>query len=637
MPNARDILTAANTAYRRSTDRAALDGAAAETERLLAQDWLSAENRENADALLLRLRAKSLALAYFNEGYCAEEQAALTEFLDRAVPAAQTRGYGNTAALLLRLRAFLTVCIPILADAARQAARVRSAEGEAIAASAEEARAVEAVFARKAEESAALRALPLFGDGVAFPDVAAQIAADLNEVCAFARRTAAAMEEETARRALGETAERLPADLLRAYEYYPVLAEDARPSARVTVLCTPFEEEADLYAARQTQGEVVVLPCDTLASAAEPEKLLAVLAQRGADVLVRGAERDHGGLKNVFLAAIGFARRGRKIFFTDRTGRRAVFDALLRTAQETGAAAEVAFRLLSMPVYAQLYELLEEKGMVKNAREAVRSELPFLGFVGLNEAVRAFAGGRDWREAAVRRSRENAARAGAYLMYLPAQSMLLDSEWGTFSKETTGGRGAFDYDDIRVVDPVNIRKIMEGDFTIYQKCGAIVRYCTLCGQDRSVWTTLPDDERERRIAEATRLVMRALDVDIVPQVYIRETLHNPHAGGTCCEGGRVIYYKKGAIDDYDWLIDCICHECFHAFQYKAITGAWCEWYWAELGVNRARIEEWRKNHAAYIDLPNKGYRWQVYESEANAFALESVRTSGDIWNQIAFE
>ena len=158
-------LERANTIYHTSVQKEALAEQAQALRALLAQGWLNERNRENAEALLWRVQAKELALAYFTEGYNEDDYAALAAYCAEKQPEAEQKGYGNTAQLLERLSAFAERAHAVMADAAAEAARVRTYDWQIATSSEEECREVAALFAgkEKAAEALAEDGRALFG------------------------------------------------------------------------------------------------------------------------------------------------------------------------------------------------------------------------------------------------------------------------------------------------------------------------------------------------------------------------------------------------------------------------------------------------------------------------------------------
>ena len=146
MQTVQDTLGGANYIYHRSTDIAQLEEKAASLEQLLLSGWLNDKNRESAEALLWRVRAKILALAYFTGGYNADDGERLISFAEENGALAREKGYSNTAELLEGVAAFGKKAQQIMADAAAQACRVRTYDWKAASSSEEECREVAAAF-----------------------------------------------------------------------------------------------------------------------------------------------------------------------------------------------------------------------------------------------------------------------------------------------------------------------------------------------------------------------------------------------------------------------------------------------------------------------------------------------------------
>ncbi len=262
-----------------------------------------------------------------------------------------------------------------------------------------------------------------------------------------------------------------------------------------------------------------------------------------------------------------------------------------------------------------------------------------MGYLGLNAASRAFSAGRDWKKEAKEISDVNFARAKRYLAVTPL-SQLLDAEWGVKDEAVFIPKGReFDYDDVRGIDPVNIRKILTCGGNIFAKCGLIARYCTLCGADKSVWKALSIETKSERLTAATKLILRLLDADVDPVVELvpEEAWTKADSGGYCSQGGKLIRYRDKSMQDYDWAVQTVCHECFHAFQHRAERG-FEQWFFEELGVTRNRIEEWKFNFLNYEGRTNTlTYKVEIVEGDARAFQHDCFQMSEELWHKIDFE
>jgi len=67
MPNIPEIIESVNETFVTSLEPDALEKAYAQLRRMLEKDNPNERNRENAQALLMRLGAKQLAIVYFGE------------------------------------------------------------------------------------------------------------------------------------------------------------------------------------------------------------------------------------------------------------------------------------------------------------------------------------------------------------------------------------------------------------------------------------------------------------------------------------------------------------------------------------------------------------------------------------------
>ena len=624
---------------------------------LLDESWLSPANRRNTTGLYLQLQIKLEALRYLKKGCRAEDHVQLMGVLEELQSFADSYSAQKVKILAYRLRALFVPIGEIMSDAEPQAARVRDSAWNVMTSNSDEAREVRDLFAQKLSRVSELPDEAPFGE-FAFPDVKESLTRRLTAVYDFAARVTADLEAAAANRLLGELL--IPVDAeIAAYEYCPVISEREYAYADAVVVCTPFADELELYAWSYCKKQGCGLAIADLSmlngrDAEAAELLFSAVARAEQCLLLRGIERYRGERDELFQRILSFGRAsGKKVFVMDAFGDKRIYNELVRSirADSGFTLMDVAFVYLRMPEYGELTELFEKKGMLtaKGTREKIKKYLPFMGFVGLNRALDAYALGRDWLETGRRVSETRYADAHKYLSLLPTQSLLLDTDWGEFCKDSAHAEAArpeIDYDSIRDVNPINVKRIVEGDFTVYEKCGLLCRYCLTHGEDISVWQTLPDGELEKRLTLATRLVTRLLGVPLEPLVTVHRVIPgHPDASGTCVGGGKEIRFRRSSLSDLTDTIDTICHECFHAFQHMATHTAFCEWYWRELGVTRGRIKSWLENQNRYFDASKKEfgedawaiYRAQVTESEARAFATDCLLDSEIAIEKIKWE
>lgn len=632
MPTIKEILDDANTVYKKSLDLRELNAALGRVKQTLDNRYINEQNREIAEFLTIKLNLKICAVEYFCNGYEPDAFAALKNYVETTVASCNPT-FVKTIALLKSVLYAAESVNKIACDASALQSRVRDYEGRCVAKDSAECREVAALFAKKisaAEETDIPSAI--FTDGATFPDVKKQIIADLSEVRAFAEKSASAFDCQTAETILKTAAEDITSKLTAArYEYYPSIANVDR-LARTIVLCTPFSEEAELLAYSLAGGAKVII-LQALAFENQPENtvksVFAELSSRGADCVIYGAAHFRADNRNEFYRAVmRYGKGGRRAYLVADDGTQKVYDAAVAATAGTGGeltSLDVSLYYLSMPDFLPTVEEFKRLGMISDSAddaETVKKIMPFAGFVGLNEGVKAFRSGAEWKKIVCERSEENSSVAVKYMLKLVRQALFIDGGWGNYHEDVVLNKTKkFDYDDIRAVNPDNIRKIMQGNFTLFQKCGMISVYCLLCGGSAEEWPTLPPETKSERLTEASKLVMRALDVGIVPVVEVLDKLSVKGAGGLCCDGGKKIQYLDSSVKNFDWVSKAVCHECFHAFQHKAMTSPWQEWYSAELHVTPGRIEQWRYNYSRYrsIDKGAEVYMIQIFESDARAF------------------
>lgn len=635
-----EIINSAYGVYIKSCVRAELEGAADSLAVLFDGGALSkavsAENLENAQFLSLKLRLKALASEYFCEGYEHADFLALDEFSARAQTECEKLGFKKTGELIARVHKYAGDVDSVMADAVALKGRLCDSDGRCVAQNAEECRAVSSALAAKIPLIEGLN-LPenIFSDGARFPDIKVQLTGDIKELCAVADGAAAALCAEQVEGFMRTAAEDVSEELSRKrYEYYP--NTDISDLARALVLFTPFGGEAELFASVYSGGNKIyrlqALAFENAESGATAE-FFSSLARAGADVIIYGMPHFRAGNKGGFYRDVmRFCKGGRRAYIVADDGTRGVYDEAVKAASGDLSELDVSFLYLSMPDFSQTVELFKQLKMLPDGDDGayVKVNMPFCGYVGLNEAVKAFNAGAEWREIAVDTSRVNFPAAEKYMLKLPRQALFIDGGWGNYHEDIVVNKAKrFDYDDIKAVNPENIRKIAESNFTIFEKCAAICLYCLLSGASADDWKAFPREVKCERIAEATKLVMRTLGVETVPVVEFAE---NPAGGalGLCCDGGKKVIYKESHIGNLSGLANTICHECYHAFQHYCIQAGWQEWYASELFVTAGRIAEWQYNFSNYV-TNSKGYSpyaVQIVESDARAFANDCLSKNG---------
>lgn len=654
-----DVKAAASTALIQSTDTAVLTRALEITGKMLEETWLNAENRRWITGADFQLRAKLLSLVYLSDGYDSGDLQALLAHLGEMLPFARESGSQKMEELTLRLIAFFSPLGEILNDADLHALRIRDHSWNVMTSNTDEAREVRAIFERKLAQAEALpESEGLFGS-FSYVDAKGEILSDLRAVYTFADNLVHDLEEADARALLSDVLLPMSAEAEKA-EYYPEISDEIHAYASVVAVSTPFFDELELFVSaygKQNSTPVKIINLTPLSGkpAATREVLFKSLARSRQILAVRGIEHYKGDHKEIYGDILAYGKStGQKVFILDEGGDKRVYNGLLAltNGSDTYSPMDVAFFYLALPTYNELCELFEGSGMFvrdESLREKVRKYLPFSGFVGLNQLSAANARGRDWLEAGRSVSDSRYDRAMTYVSRIPSQALLLSTDWGDYKGSKVvqeDSRPEIDYDKIRDVNPANIRKIMEGDFSIFEQCGLICRYCLSHGEDISIWKSLDKEEAEARLTLATQIVTQILGVPLEPIVTVHEKIGDKDTIlGRCVGGGKEIQFKQAALADFPGTMDTICHESFHAFQHTATETSFKEWYWRELGVTRGRIDTWAENHGHYFSSDEKKlgksafhvYQAQILESDARAFAADCLFAAENALQKIDWE
>ena len=652
-----DKIEKINRDYYLATDEKTLGGAVQALARVLSDRDISEKNKDNATALSLRLKAKYLTVAYFENGDDPKACIDLIEFLTDAVAAAKEHAYINTIKNLSALVEFVSALKPIMDEAYARHQSMYNDDGEFVG-SRDDALACASFFDGAIKRVQKSDCVNPFGSGVKMFDLKARAISDL----AAERDKTVRYSAEIERAALDKFFRDNITDIEPAYPgyptYFPVFNE--RLSAGAIVLRTPFLSEAELYClseARDRKRKLGSLSARALCSiGGDLSRVFDIISSEGRDCLI--VEFDGCTDKGELLAAaMRSGKRGARVYVLDDGVDGVAYELAMQMTKECDdlSVLDVGCRYLTMPYLRDVAELFEQKGMAdaQADREKIRKLMPFAGYVGLDRAIAAHIAGEDFWEVAGRISDENLSAATAYIRSLPSLSQLINMEWnadelidGRRSSGVVGERREVDYDDIEEISGDNIRRIISSRGSFFAKCGAAARYCLLGGNDISMWELVGPEEKSARFTTATRVVMRLLDAGDSPEVRVlseaqwKDEGRDEKAGGQCCEGGKLIVYRESSVTGFDWSVGAVCHECFHAFQNRAIATGAREWYFTELGVTQGRIDEWKHNFSdgryAGTDKPEI-YEVEIVEADARAFENECKRQGKDLWNKIDFQ
>lgn len=607
-----------------SVDRSELVDSAKDLQSLLEQRDLSSKNYENCESLFMRLTCKILLSKYL-DGFSSETVKRLVEYVEQNIEPAKSKGYNKSAAAMQNCVA-LAQCAEEYFSAAQELAALAKAAADGflgIISAADE------LFERASKRE---WASPF--DGAKFVDVGAAI---LNRLAA--KKSGIIGDCVLAIERIVPFKKVDCAD----YTYFPLPDRDEGGKANAVVLDTPFVAEARLYAANAAAADVYEIDATTFGVNATACACAFALAEyKKCAMLVVGAEALSDGLrKEVYIRAMQCGKRGITVFLLDASGG-VLYGQALKTAIETDGLSvlDISETYITMPMFQEVWQILVDSKMVAESDRAAVKEMPFIGFVGLNQVL-SHEHLTDFLKFGKRISDGNKAVAMQYIKHIKSPMLFIDDGWGDFpcDKPPQENKVEFDYDQIRVVNAADIRKIIESGANVFAICGAIARYCTAGTGDYTEWQKLTREQMEERIRVATQTVFKVLRVPIVPQVEVRDELDNETAGGLCCDGGKSVLYKYECCKSVDWMRDAIVHESFHALQSKLGGGDYSQWYYDNMGITYGRVCEWQNTLKVDYDhnTRSKVYKVHMYEADARAFELDCRRACEAAWNEMDFE
>ena len=647
-----DVINEINRVYHESLSREELEKGADRLRALIKEGKAAPSSLDNAKALFYRINAKLLSIAYFDGGYLEEDHITLSDFLREAVKALRHTDYTNTVLLLDTLTRITEEIHGVMADAEALRASVLDDSGEIIA-PLEELERVWQSFCEKVERVDAFDEIAFpFGTRVKMFDIQKQAKKDLSDVRDSIADRIFELRREKAEAFLIANVTPLEAEEgVRYFDHHPSVSSNGSAGAGTLLLSSPFRDEVLLFARAYADAYGRSFLCLSMSAfaAASPKYIRTVfeaLEGKGADLLILDAAAYRDENKTLlYECLLRHSRSGLSVLISDTGGDRRIYQEMYRLAQENEAFSvmDVSTRYLTLPGFDEVTSAFERRGMITAEDHAfLRAHMAFMGYVGFNRGVELFAAGKPWRDAVMDISERHEAQAAAYLRNIPSQEQLLDPVWRDLRlvRDQAPRRG-FDYDAVKLVNPANIEKILRQEISLYAKCGMIARYCTLCGDDISVWATLSREEREERISEAVRLVASLLETQYSPTVRLltEKEWEKKSAGALCCDGGKEILFREKTCMDHSYTVRSICHECYHAFQ-ATLTGysGWKAWHRSELGVTRHRVHEWRYNEEHYVDSEQEEiYRVEILEGDARIFEEDCFAESALCYHTVFLE
>ncbi len=653
--NIPQTLEYANGIYYNSVNTTELEQARGYVKELIEKRRPTAENLARAEGLCYRLTAKIVAIAYFDGGYEEDAYNALISELESGLSTMDAEAYPKTVHIYQKLLSAARSIHAVVSDVGNLLASIQDGNGRCIIDQPEKLRYVETLFLEKKNRLTAEveDTSSLFGGSVNMFDVKERAIADVDALYEWTKNERNKIDGRDVEAFLSHNFEDVDKiDDFPCLVYSESLVTGAYNGAKAYVLSSPLQDEVLFFTkAYSYKNGLPFLKVSAYAFEGKTSsfisKIFDYLEKSSANLLVFGLKEYHGENKDgVLETLLRYSKKGFFVFAVDHSGERTLYDEFMQisTKAEGLSPLDVSCNYLRMPAFAQVVNIYQEKNMIGFAdSEFVRENMPYMGYVGFNKSIWLFTEGKEWKDCAIRYSHEHGSKISDYLQNLPSQDQFISRDWVDLNLEerNTLVRGDFDYDDVHSLNPKNIRKIVQSDVNLFVKCGLSARYCTLCGDDFSVWKNLDREEREKRMSVATKLVAHLLDCIYVPEVKIipDEEWTEKGAGGYCANGGKLIVYKNDCTLGYDWAVKAICHECYHAFQHTVIESGFREWHFTSLGVSKHRSNEWNSNFQHYVSIgKNKeGYMRQVVEADARIFEEDCHAQSSNKWNLFDLE
>lgn len=601
------------------------------------------QEKRDSLALLIRLGAKYRVLTYL-QGYRHDRYDMLMSYLKAGIEQSDKGGFAKTGDLCKRIETYIRYIHEVATRAVTLVARIRDTDGRLSTPSPEVLAEVKENFLRTVEDlEINLTDVSPFPDDVKMPNIKAELIRNFREEIEWIDTQITVARSAGIERFIREKTSPLceVAGLPRTVLAPSPLGMDT--SSYITVLSTPFPTEA-LFSVRNYAENVnksfrmVSASLFVKGNDAECGEMFAMLKSPGIHLMITDINLiKEDRVEMLYKQILRFGSPDNLVFIIDTIGDRKVYDDLNRLADSVRGtdALTVSYTFLKMPPFADVLEIFEREHLVgaitEEVRERIRRGMPFMGYVGLSECVAEYQKGHDPFVAGEEISEGNRRTASRYLSRLVASYQFIDNEWGDFSEgvsTATGVKKPLDYAIIHLVDPETVRRILTKPvLTLFEKCALITSYCVFGGDNPAVWDDYTIEEKQEHMQEASTVLCAILNTEYTPEVELldekgwKESGYNKGAAGLCINGGKKIAYRDKFMQDTDFVLHCICHECFHAFQHTLCNAPFAEWHFDELGVTRGRVAQWAKNFANYVSNVNSiAYKVEIVECDANAFA-----------------
>ena len=637
------------TAYKKSLDIATLEKAAKELKKIVQSGFATKDNFERADGLFYRIKAKLLAVKYFDGGYLNKDFELLVCSVNECLEELKGKDYQKTKLLLENLLSVAKIVHEQVSDVSFLIATVQDENGELLPTA--DAGKLSYLVEKFRQKSSSLQdSLPsesIFPSHVTMFNIKEQVLKDLSSLSTWLENEFYLLEEKDAELFFEKNCEYLTKYKFPYLYSSEVIVSDARTTEKTIILSSPIHSEVAFFTKCQEERlGVKFIEFNLHAFSGKEnlfiEKVFAYFKKNSFCLLVLGAQGYSEQDRNyLFKKLVEYSNSGFFVILSETLGEKTLYEDFVKVVDnENGLTRlDVCHRYLRLPSFNHTISLFTENNMIKEEDHSfIKANMLYFGYVGLNACLYLAKQKKEWKDEGVKYSLANNLGFNEYLSNIPSQEQFLPLDWVDLrlQKNSTHSSFSFDYDTLHYANPKNVKMIVESDLDLFSKCGLVARYLTLCGDDYSIWKTLDIEEREKRVKDATKLVASLLRCSFTPEVEIikDEDWEAKGAGGLCIGGGKKIVYKDSCSLDYEWMIDAICHECYHSFQYTLENFGHQDWHFKFLGVTASRPQEWHDNNLNYVNVSKnrEGYLRQVLEADARIFAADCVNNSVGKWN-----
>ncbi len=647
--NITETITACNDIYVNSVNLDSLEKGANALKEIVNSGYANKDNFERADGLFYRTKAKYFTVKYFDGGYLEEDFNLLLESTEKYLTELHRKSYVNTTRLLENLLSVAKTVHNEVKDVTELLSAVQDDSGALrIDVDGGKISYVLELFKQKlATLQSALPEESLFPKHVKIFNVREQVLKDVSDIVNWLTARFNQVDEKDAENFFEKNCSDLSKYDFPYLYTSETLNSDVRNTEKTIIISTPLKDELVFFTryAEKLHGIKFVelnLSCFSGKSTEFTDKIFSYFTKNHSHLLIFGASGyNEQNREYLFEKLIRYSNLGFFVLLSETQGKKDLYEDFIALTDKHSdfTRLDVGHKYLRLPSFNQAVSLFIQNSMIKEEeRTFINKNMPYLGYVGLNKCLYLATQNKEWKDEGVSISQRHGTLVDEYLNNIPSQEQLLPLDWIDLqlAKKDLVDNSPFDYDALHYANPQNIKAIVESDLDLFCKCGLVTRYLTLHGDDYSTWATLDREERERRLTDATKLVASLLHCEYVPVVHVVENdkWEKNSAGGLCIGGGREIVYKDSCTLNYEWVIDCVCHECYHAFQHTVNDNGHREWHLKLLCVTSSRPQEWHENFMNYVDIDknHEGYMRQIVEADARIFASDCVKKSANKWH-----